>query len=182
MTKDWPQYLNSVVSAINNLPNKAIGGIRPADIKTRMDTPKIDRAIGVAKDITFQEQKKNQKAYEANKKNLQVGDHVHVDFGPATFGKSYDTRNYQVYKVVRIDAGKSPPLFKLVDLRDDPIVGYFYREQLTKTMEPKDGETFRVEKIIKSETRDNGELYHYVKYTHYPNKFNQWIPASNMVK
>ncbi len=178
MTKDWPQYLNAVVSAINKLPNKAIGGLRPADITSKLDTPKIDRAIGVAEDVTYEEQQKNQKTYETNKKNIQVGDHVHVDFGPATFGKSYDTRNYQIYKVARIDAGKSPPLFKLVDLMDDGIAGYFYREQLTKTMEPKNGETFRIEKLIKSEER-NGKLYYYVKYTHYPDKFNQWIPASN---
>ncbi len=178
-SQEWPKYLQTVVDAINNLPHKAIGNLRPADIKTREDTEKIDEAVGVPEDVPFEDQKKAQKNYEANSRKLQKGDHVHADFGPQSFDRGFDTRNYQLYKILRVDAGKTPVLYKLVDLHDDEIPGYFYKEQLTKANPPGNG-TFRIEKVLKSKI-ENGVEKSYVKYLHYPNKFNQWIPNTNFV-
>ena len=111
---------------------------------------------------------------------LQKGDFVHADFGPSTFEKGFDSPNYQLYEIIRVDAGKTPVLFKLADLKNAKIPGYFYREQLSKASKPTDDTTFRVEKILK-ETKRKGEKFYYVKYVHYPPKFNQWIPESNFV-
>ena len=66
-----------------------------------------------------------------------------------------------------------------MDLHDDEIPGYFYKEQLTKANPPGNG-TFRIEKVLKSKI-ENGVEKSYVKYLHYPNKFNQWIPNTNFV-
>ncbi len=177
--ENWPDYLESVVKAINNSPNIAIGFLRPSEIKAPEDDPKVDKAKGLKEDVSFQDQEEKQKKYERNSSLLQKGDHVHADFGPSVFAKGFDSPNYQLYKISRVDAGKFPVLFKLEDLAKDPVPGYFYKEQLTKALPPKDG-TFRVEKIIKEELR-KGKPYVYVKYHHYPNKFNQWIPKSNFV-
>ncbi len=180
-TTDWPKYLAQVVSAINNSPNSAIGYLRPSDIKTPEDDPKVDKAEGLKEDVSFQQQEENQKRYEENKNTLQKGDHVHADFGPSPFAKSFDSPNYQLFRIARVDAGKVPVLYKLEDLLNDPVEGYFYKEQLTKTNAPIDGETFRVEDILE-EKIINGVDSIYVKFLHYPAKFNMWIPRSNMVK
>ncbi len=81
-----------------------------------------------------------------------------------------------------MDAGKQPPLYKLSDIMDTPIPGYYYREQLTKSSAPKNYEFFHVEKIVKSEIRDDNKLYHLVKYMHYPAKFNRWVAEEDMLK
>ncbi len=181
LTQDWPKYISLVVEAINNSPNIAIGNLRPNDIKTPEDDPKVDRAVGLKEDVSFQDQETNQKQYEKTKNVLQKGDFVHVDFGPTAFEKGYDSPNYQIFCIKEVDAGKSPVLYKLEDLKEEPIQGFFYKEQLTKTKPPDNAKTFHVEDIL-AEKEINGEPYIYVKYLHYPAKFNEWIPEANMVK
>ncbi len=91
LTNDWPKYLQKIVSALNNTPNAAIGFLRPSEIKSPLDDPKIDSKIGVPEDTSFEEQRRNQKMYEENKKLLQVGDHVYLDFPPSTMEKGFDS-------------------------------------------------------------------------------------------
>ena len=80
-----------------------------------------------------------------------------------------------------MDAGKTPVLYSLVDLKDAPIDGYYYKQQLTKTRKPKDEGFFHVEAIIQKEKRGK-HTYALVKYLHYPSKFNRWVKLSDIVK
>ncbi len=181
MTENWPKYLRSVVQAINNSPNTAIGGLCPSSIKSPMDDPKIDEKIGFHDDIPVETQKKNQKQYEKNKKKLQVGNYVYLDFVPTALSKSFDTKRSQIFRIVRVDAGKQPPLYKLEDLKHDPVKGYYYASQLQKTERPKKGEFFKVEKVL-GEKMIRGERYIHVKYLHYGPKFNRWIKEKNLLQ
>ncbi len=180
MTQNWPKYLESVVQAINNSPNIAIGGLRPSTIKSPMDDPKIDERLGFKDDIPIETQKKNQKIYEKQKKKLQVGNYVFLDFVPTAFSKSFDTKRSQIFRIIRIDAGKKPELFTLEDLNHDIVEGSYYASQLQKTDRPKKGEFFKVEKILDEEVR-KGIPYVRVKYLHYGPKFNRWIRKSNLL-
>ncbi len=91
LTKNWPKYLKLVVQALNDTPNSAIGFLRPNEIKSPLDDPKIDAVIGVPEDITFSNQAENQSKYEADSTKLQRGDHVFMDFPPSMLEKSFDT-------------------------------------------------------------------------------------------
>ena len=90
-TNNWPRYLRDVVTAINNSPNSALGYLKPSEIQSPLDDPKIDAALGVPEDISFEKQMQNQKEYERNKTNLQVEDYVYLDFNPKTMHKGFDT-------------------------------------------------------------------------------------------
>ncbi len=90
-------------------------------------------------------------------------------------------QNYQLYKIERIDAGKRPVLYKLKDLFDAPIPGYYYRMQLTKAEAPTPLTFFRIEKVLEKEER-NGRTFCLVKYTHYPAKFNRWVAEDEILK
>ncbi len=90
-TKDWPTYLQAIVQAINNSPNSAIGFLKPSQIKSPLDDPLIDNVVGVPQDASFQTQVENQRHYEKNKNNLQIGDHVYLDFPAATMEKGFDS-------------------------------------------------------------------------------------------
>ena len=90
-TKNWPLYLQKTVQAINNSPNSAIGFLKPSEISSPMDDPKIDAKIGIPEDVPFQKQEENQRNYEREKFFLQVGDHVFLDFPPTTMEKGFDS-------------------------------------------------------------------------------------------
>ncbi len=181
MTRNWPKYLNRVTAAINNSPNSAIGGLKPSLIRRPEDGVLIDRKIGFNQEVPVQLQKRNQIEYERNRNKLQVGNFVYLDFSPSALGKSFDTRRNEIYQISRVDAGKSPPLYKLQDLMKAPLKGYYYGTQLLKTTKPKNKEFFAVESIIGEKTI-NGREYVRVKYQHYSNKFNKWIPKENILK
>ena len=174
LTQDWPLFLSKVVRALNNSPNEAIGGLKPSDIKSRKDTPLVDKQIGFHPDVPFEVQVENQKQYELKPHALKIGDFVYIDLKKKLFDKSFSSPNYQLYIVSKIDAGKSPVMFQLKDLKGDIKPDFFYREQLLKSERPKAGAYFRIEKILDKRTR-RGKREYLVKYLHYPSKFNMWL-------
>ena len=180
LTRDWPKYLPNIVKNLNNTPNPTIGGLKPNAIKSRTDTPMIDKKIGYHPDVPFETQVQNQKEYEKNRhESLQVGNYVYVDFPLSSFEKSFDSKNYQLFIIRRVDAGKKPVLYQIKDLRGKKIPGFFYREQLLKTERPRRGEYFRVEEILGNKEKNN-KKYHLVKFLHYPPAFNKWLPEENI--
>ena len=65
-----------------------------------------------------------------------------------------------------------PELYKLRDLQQDLIPGYYYASQLTKAPPPSEKEYFFIEKIL-DEKRVRGKKFYLVKYLFYGDKFNQ---------
>ena len=64
----------------------------------------------------------------------------------------------------------------------DKIEGHFYQEQLTKAPVPDyKKDFFFVEKIL-HEKQTKGQKYYFVKFLYYPSKFNQYVPAKNLIK
>jgi hypothetical protein len=73
----------------------------------------------------------------------------------------------------------TPELYKLSDLMNDPVPGYFYRQQLVQSPPPNnESDFFFVEKILQKK-KINKKMHYLVKYLYYPDKFNQWLPAEN---
>ncbi len=181
MTKKWPDFLEQVVTNINNIPCKAIAGLKPADINFREDTLKVDKKMGIHPDISLETQKKQQEQYEAIPENLQVGNYVFLDFVKKSLSKGYDTSNRQLYIICQVLAGKRPVLYKLKDLLEEKIPGYYYGQQLTRAPTPKKEHFFKVEKVYRPAKRINGVKCFYVKFLHYPNKFNQYVKESDLI-
>jgi len=85
-----------------------------------------------------------------------------------------------VYQISEIDSSEKPPLYSLIDLMNDKVPGHFYGEELLAA--PKidfENHFFEVETII-TKKKINNVPHILVKYMYYPNKFNQWIPESNV--
>ena len=91
LTENWPKFLQKVVKAINDTPNAAIGYLKPSQITSNLDDPKVDQAIGIAEDVSFKQQFKNQQDYEKKTSNLQTNDYVYLDFPPSLMEKGFDT-------------------------------------------------------------------------------------------
>lgn len=77
-------------------------------------------------------------------------------------------------------ANIKPELYELKDLMKDPVKGFYYKEQLTKSPNPNNQKHFfEIEKVLRKK-KINGKEFYFVKYLFYPNKFNQWIPKLNL--
>ena len=85
----------------------------------------------------------------------------------------------QLYIVSEILNENNPPLYKLVNLRNEPIEQYFYGEQLTKTLKPTDSNYFFVEKVLGHKVYKK-EKYYLCRFLYYDDSFNEYIPESNL--
>lgn len=69
-------------------------------------------------------------------------------------------------------------MYKLNDMNEDPIDGYFYEHELQRvTVKP--NRTFKVDKILDTKGR-GASLKYFVKWYGYGDSFNSWIPASDI--
>jgi len=94
LSDDWPKYIKYVVDALNQRQLRRIGFLTPASITEIGDNLKIQAAlkehnIELYEEPSWQEQTKNQKAFEASNKNLKVGDFVYLDKKQSIFDKSF---------------------------------------------------------------------------------------------
>jgi hypothetical protein len=85
----------------------------------------------------------------------------------------------QIFEVALVDTSKQPTLYRLKDLLNDNLPGFYYGEQLEKAPDPNyKVDFFEVEKILAKKTVNKKKMY-FVKFLYYPSKFNQWIPETN---
>lgn len=65
-------------------------------------------------------------------------------------------------------------------MKDDPVPGHFYREQLRVAPDP-EKILYEIEDELKHRTR-KGQKETLVKYLFYPQKFNEWTSNENFVQ
>lgn len=72
-----------------------------------------------------------------------------------------------MFKIKDILGQVQPTLYKLVDLANDPVEGFYYGSQLTSASEPTPNSYFFVEKILGHKII-RGEKLYLVKFLFYP--------------
>lgn len=104
---------------------------------------------------------------------FKVGDFVRISKYKGTFEKGY-TPNWstEIFKIYKIQY-TTPVTYLIKDVRDQPILGAFYTEELLRTKYP---EIYLVEKVLK---RSGNKIY--VKWLGLSSNENSWIDASNIV-
>ena len=102
LSQDWVNYLPKVVQQFNHTPQTKLGGIPPEEILSLEDSAKVfdarkNKNITVFHEPNFMQQIENQKKYENNSLNLQVGDFVFLTLEEKLFDKSFDVQVKNVY-------------------------------------------------------------------------------------
>ncbi len=69
-------------------------------------------------------------------------------------------------------------MYRLKDMADEVITGSFYQSELQKISVNQD-QMWKVETIIKTRGKGRNKQY-FVKWLHFPKKFNSWINASDV--
>ena len=119
---------------------------------------------------------KNKKSITNPRSYFNVGDYVHISRKKGTFEKGATSGwTEEIFKIARKKKTPRKYVYRLVDLKDEPITSIFYPEELTLVNKP---EVFRVEKILRrgiDPVTKKRRLF--VKFVGYPEKFNDWIDA-----
>ena len=93
-----------------------------------------------------------------------------------TFSKDYlPARTKEIFQVQKIYNGP-PKHFRLSDLKGDRIDGAFYLQEMVKVTLP---DSFQIERVLDTK-KINKKVHHLVKFKGWPDKFNEWLPASKV--
>ena len=110
---------------------------------------------------------------------LSVGDYVRISKTRGNFQKGYFPNwSEELFIITEALQGK-PPYYKLKDLDGENIAGTFYSQELQKVI--KDNDVYKVENVLSSRKKA-GKKQFLIKWLGYPEKFNSWIDAENIVR
>ena len=136
---------------------------------TPEDATKPENAIKVLK---------LQKTGPTAPQKFKIGDNVRISVIKRIFTKEA-TANWseEIFQVCEINK-THPVTYHLKDLLGEKIDGSFYNEQLQKTNQ----EIYRVDRVLRKRTRKDGTQEVYVRWAGYPDKFNQWLKATDVLQ
>ena len=110
---------------------------------------------------------------------FKAGERVRITHLRDTFSREYDQRwTGEVFTIAQRFRRGGVPIYRLKDYNSEDITGSFYQQELQK-VDLKDDELFKIESILKTKGKGQNKQY-FVKWLHWPKKFNSWIQASDV--
>jgi hypothetical protein len=111
---------------------------------------------------------------------FKIGDKVRVTHISNLFTRQYDMQwSGEIFIITKRFLRSSLPVYKLKDFNDEEIQGTFYQSELQKVDTDEDN-LWKIEEILKSKGSGQNKQY-FVKWLHWPSKFNSWIKASDVL-
>ena len=171
---EWLDALPHLVTEYNQTRHRSIG-------MTPEDAQKPENSEIVYQRLYDQPRKDLRKIPEKDRlPAFHVGDLVRISLHKRIFEKG-STANWseEIYKIREIVQTTQPITYKIQDLRDEPIEGGFYKEQLKKT----DQTIYRVDRILRRRRGKNGEAEVLVRWMGYPSpEFDSWEKADTILQ
>ena len=113
---------------------------------------------------------------QVKKPKFQIGDKVRISkYKRKLFDKGFTPNWTEEVFVIDDILNTKPVTYRVVDLQGEVVTGSFYEPELQKTTQ----EIFRIDEVI---LRDNKRKRALVKWSGYPDKFNSWLPMSELNK
>lgn len=164
-TYKYLDVLQKFIDAYNKTKHRTIK-MAPADV--------TDENILQVYNSTYRNTHKNKK-----KNKFCVGDFVRISKYKHTFEKGYETNwTLEVFKIIKVIKRSPYTVYKICDLQNEPIDSIFYEPELQKVTYSDDS-LFKIDKILKRRVRA-GRRELYVRWKGYPEKFNKWIPETDV--
>jgi hypothetical protein len=109
---------------------------------------------------------------------FQVGDIVRVTYLRHAFVKGYDLNfSGEEFRISYRTKRAGIPIYKLIDMNKEVVIGTFYTEELTKTT-PQD--KYLVQKVLKTRKRRGHPAESLVRWLHHGSKFDSWIESATL--
>ncbi|MEW8509096.1 MAG: hypothetical protein AB2598_20640 [Candidatus Thiodiazotropha sp.] len=176
------EILPDIVKGYNNTNHRSIG-MAPVEVTKDNEAVTWDRMYN-----DQQQKKRRDRKEEGIKKpkkwrgkvlfKFKVGDYVRLAHSRYLFQRDYHQKwTTELFKVSERFLKENIALYRVVDLLNDPISGNFYSWELMKADQA--NEFWRVESILQSRKR-KGKKEYLIKWEGYGDKFNSWVPASDV--
>ena len=109
---------------------------------------------------------------------FKVGDKVRISKKKGTFEKGYlPNWTEEVFSIAQ-RLRRIPPVYRLTEYDGTMLDGTFYERELQRVQQS-EADLFRIEKILKDRGKGKNEQY-LVRWSGWPSKYDQWIPASSL--
>jgi hypothetical protein len=171
-TKKFIDVLQPICTAYNNTVHGSTG-MPPMAINKNNYTALYNRLY---------ESELNKRARQRPVFAFDIGDLVRISLTKEPFAKGYEQKyTEELFRIVnRIPS--QPPRYKLEDLKGERIKGSFYTGDLQKFHKRDISKlSFKIEKVIKKR-KDKGREFSLVKWLGYGDKFNSWVPTTQLKK
>jgi hypothetical protein len=115
---------------------------------------------------------------EIIKFKFNVDDKVRISKNKNIFEKGYTPNWTEEVFIITTRMARVPPVYQVKDLNDTDILGVFYEKEL-QSVNKKDDEEYRIEKILKKRKR-KGKLEYFVRWLGYTPEFDSWVSAEDI--
>ena len=169
-TYNWITVLDDMTDSINATVHSSTG-MAPKDITVENEQEIYERLY-----LPIElEREKTPIEY-----SFSVGDKVRLSHARGAFDKAYRETFTQEIFVIASRLPTHPPHYRVKDLNGELVLGSFYEPEMIKA-DVDDDTVYIIENIIRYRTY-NKEKQALVKWAHYSDKFNSWIPVSEIKK
>ena len=112
---------------------------------------------------------------EPTKPKFKIGDVVRISRSKGLFEKGYDVNwSREVFRISSVDE-RNPPMYHIIDRRDEEIKGSFYNEELQHVKHP---DVFLIDHVIKEKGKGSKKQL-FVRWLGYGPQNDSWILASD---
>ena len=175
-TYKYIDVLDKFVSSLNNKNHSSF--------KNRFLTPNL---LHMVKQLHFlKEQFYNMYAIKPSVKQntvqlLKIGDHVRIPSTSRTqeiFFKGYKVSNTgEIFRIKSINKNRKPYTYKLEDYNGEPIIGSFYRQELTPTILKN---LYPINILKKKKNSKTGITNYLISYQNWPDSYNEWVTSDKI--
>ena len=155
-TYNWVQVLDDIVHSYNNTIHSKIkmSPVRAVDKKNRDSTWAMQYILPVIKKAEKQNappsRPKEKSKYKPKPFKYKIGQTVRVSHLRVSFERAYHEKfSGEIFKISKRFRRLGKPVYTLVDLNNEPIIGTFYQPELTK-VNVNDSSIYEISEIIKS--------------------------------
>jgi len=178
----WIPVIHDIVTAINNSPNRSLGGMTPMDIHLDRNgaVDQLREQIRLQTEMSNKLIRKREKS-DANAKSIRTGTHVRIENNKHAFQKGYlGNFTSEIFTIYRRRKSTKPITYKLIDDSGELVKGWFYRQDLSPVYGRQGNRNWEIEKILKMENKRNADgqirKFAFVKWKGFDDAYNSWIP------
>lgn len=180
-TKRYLHILDDAVAAYNNTHHRTIK-MKPSEVNVfneKVAFQNLTDGCSTMKEYLIREMQNNPQQHSAVR--LEPNANVRISKHAGPFKRGFLTNwTDEVFRVRHSFPDKPIPVHEIKDESDEPIKGRFYPQELQK-IEISDKSLFRIEKILRK--RKRGTIVEvFVKWLGYPERYNSWIPATDVIQ